>query len=325
VSPTPADARPVALIAFGGNALVPRGSEGTEGEQRAEAEKVAAILADLARDHRLLLVHGNGPQVGQLLIQSESARRQVPPWGLAACGAGSQGVIGFLLEAALRGQLEAAGLDPKVASLVTLTEVDAADPAFQNPTKPIGPYYPQFVADDLAGRRGWKFVRQDQGWRRVVPSPAPVRIYGVRTVGALLEAGAVVIAGGGGGIPVVRRPDGTLEGVDAVIDKDLTAAMLFREVGADLFVILTNVARVEKDYGTDRAMPIDRMTPREARALMAEGHFPPGSMGPKIEAAVRVVEASGRQVLITSADALAGALRGQGGTRIVPESAPPPG
>lgn len=319
MSAEPSERHPVALIAFGGNALVPRGSEGTEEEQRAEAEKVAVVLADLARDHRLLLVHGNGPQVGQLLIQSESARRQVPPWGLAACGAASQGVLGFLLETAIRGRLEQAGLDSKVASLVTLTEVDPHDPAFDDPTKPIGPYYPQFVADDLAQRRGFRMVRQEQGWRRVVPSPVPQRIYGVRTVAALLEAGAVVIAGGGGGIPVVRREDGRLEGIDAVIDKDLTAALLFREVGADLFVILTNVARVEKDYGTDRAMPIDLMTPAEARALMAEGHFPPGSMGPKIEAAVRVVESSGKRVLITTGSALAEALRGRGGTWLVPE------
>lgn len=311
--------RPIALIAFGGNALVPLDSEGTEEEQRAEAAKVATVLADLARDHRLLLVHGNGPQVGQLLIQSEAARRQVPPWGLAACGAASQGVLGFLLETAIRGQLESAGLDSKVASLVTLTEVDPDDPAFANPTKPIGPYYPQFVADDLAQRRGFRMVRQERGWRRVVPSPVPRRVYGVRTVAALLEAGAVVIAGGGGGIPVIRREDGSFEGVDAVIDKDLTAALLFREVEADLFVILTNVARVEKDYGTDRAMPLDLMTPGEARVLMAEGHFPPGSMGPKIEAAVRVVESSGKRVLITSAPALAEALRGRGGTWLVPE------
>ncbi len=312
---------PIALLAFGGNALVPDGGEGTQEEQAAEATRLAEVLVDLVRDHRLLLVHGNGPQAGQLLIQVEAARRQVPAWTLDACVAGTQGIIGYLLEAAVRGRLAAEGIDREVAVLVTLVEVDPEDPAFGIPTKPIGPFYPKFVADELMESRGWLMVPQgDKGWRRVVPSPQPIRVHGIPVVRQLLDTGRIVIAGGGGGVPVVRRKDGTFVGVEAVIDKDRTSAILAKELGVDMFVILTNVDRVEKDYGTDRAAPIDRLDPAEARALLAEGQFPPGSMGPKVEAALDVVEATGKAALITSVRALADALRGRGGTWIVPSS-----
>lgn len=309
---------PIALIAFGGNALVPRGSDGHQADQLREAEGFAEVVADLAKDHRIVLVHGNGPQVGHLLIQVEAGRSQVPPWPLDSCGAGTQGIIGYFLETALRSKFAAAGLEYGVSVLMTLTEVDAADPAFEKPTKPIGPYYPAHIARDLVQHAGWNMVKQDQGWRRVVPSPLPTRVYGIRAARALLDAGNVVIAAGGGGIPVVRRPDGSLAGVEAVIDKDRTSAILVREIGAEVFVILTNVDRVEKDYGTDRAAPIDRMTPREARQLMKEGQFPAGSMGPKVEAALSVVETSGRPALICSVRVLPAALRGRGGTWLVP-------
>lgn len=314
---------PIALIAFGGNALTPRGSDGNQADQFREAAAFAEVVADLSRDHRLLLVHGNGPQVGHLLIQVEAGRGQVPPWSLDVCGAGTQGMIGYFLETAIRTRFVAKDLPNKVSVLLTLTEVDPQDPAFQKPTKPIGPYYPAHIAKDLQ-RGGWKMVLQDQGWRRVVPSPEPLKVHGIEAIHELLLSGHVVIAGGGGGIPVMRQPDGTLAGVEAVIDKDRTSAILAREVGAEVFVILTNVDRVEKDYGTDRAAPIDRMTPREARQLMAEGQFPPGSMGPKVEAALDVVEKSGRSALICSVRVLADALRGRGGTWLVPERTPLP-
>jgi len=310
---------PVALLAFGGNALVPAGGEGTQEEQAAEAERLAGVLVDLVRDHRLLLVHGNGPQAGQLLIQVEAARRQVPAWTLDACVAGTQGIIGYLLEAAIRGRLVAEGIEREVAVLGTLVEVDPEDPAFGIPTKPIGPFYPKFVAEELMESRGWLMIPQgDKGWRRVVPSPQPIRVHGVPVVRDLLAAGRIVIAAGGGGVPVVRREDGGFQGVEAVIDKDRTSALLAKELGVDMFVILTNVDRVEKDHGTDRAAPIDRLDPAEARSLLAEGQFPPGSMGPKVEAALDVVEATGKAALITSVRALADALRGRGGTWIVP-------
>ncbi len=317
--------RPIALIAFGGNALVPRGSDGNQDDQLREAAVFSEIVADLSRDHRLLLVHGNGPQVGHLLIQVEAGRGHVPPWPLDTCGAGTQGMIGYFLETTIRSRMLALGLPPRVAVLLTLTEVDGRDPAFDKPTKPIGPFYPPHIARQLMERDGWRMVQQDQGWRRVVPSPQPVAVHGVDAVHTLLDAGHVVVAAGGGGIPVVRRPDGTLHGVEAVIDKDRTSALLAQAVGAQVFVILTNVDRVEKDYGTERAAPIDRMTPREARKLMAEGQFPAGSMGPKIEAALAVVETTGRQALICSTRVLADALRGRGGTWLVPGRVTTPG
>lgn len=311
--------RPVALIAFGGNALVPRGSDGNQADQLREAVGFAEVVSDLEQDHRLLLVHGNGPQVGHLLIQVEAGRGQVPPWTLDACGASSQGLIGYFLEQAIRSRLGQDGRSDRVAVLLTMAEVDPDDPAFLKPTKPIGPFYPPHIAKELMERDGWKMVLQDQGWRRVVASPVPRHIHGVEAIRALLDAGHVVIAAGGGGIPVTRDPQKRLIGVEAVIDKDRSSALLGREVGADLFVILTNVDRVEKDYGTDRAAPIDRMTPKEARQLMAEGQFPPGSMGPKIEAALDMVETAGRPALICSVRVLADALRGRGGTWLVPE------
>jgi carbamate kinase len=315
----PASSRPVALIAFGGNALAPEGGEGTQEEQQAEARALAEVLADLERQYRLLLVHGNGPQVGQVLIQVEAGRRQVPPWSLDACGASSQGIIGYLLEEALRSRAGASGSGCRVATLLTMVEVDADDPAFGKPTKPIGPFYPTFVARDMMSQRGWTMHQQGkQGWRRVVPSPMPIRVHGVDTIRTLLSEGYLVIAGGGGGIPVVTKQDGALHGVEAVIDKDRTAALLAREVRADLFVVLTNVDRVERDHGTDRAAPVDRLTPGEARGMLEEGQFPAGSMGPKIEAALDVVEHTGQSALITSVRCLRKALEeGIGGTRIV--------
>lgn len=311
--------RPVALIAFGGNALAPDRGEGTQDEQRAEARALAAVLRELEREYRLLLVHGNGPQVGQVLIQVEAGRGQVPPWTLDACGASTQGIIGYMLEEALRSRAAEAGEICRVATLMTMVEVDPEDPAFGEPTKPIGPFYPAFAARDMISTRGWKMVDQGRpGWRRVVPSPRPTRVHGVESIQTLLDAGYLVIAGGGGGVPVVARPDGALCGVEAVIDKDRTAALLARAVHAHLFVILTNVDRVERDHGTDSAAPVDRLSPREAREMLEEGQFPAGSMGPKIEAALDVVEATGQSALITSVRSLERALKeGIGGTRIV--------
>ena len=319
----PRDARPVALIAFGGNALVPRDSVGAQEDQIQEAEALARVAADLASDYRLLLVHGNGPQVGHLLVQVEAGRGQVPPWTLDACGAATQGLIGYFLETALRARLAAVGLPDEVSVLLTLVEVAPDDPDLVEPTKPIGPFYPTHVARDLQQRVGWKMIQQDRGWRRVVPSPSPVRVHGVAAIRSLLELGHVVVAAGGGGIPVMRRPDGAMVGVEVVIDKDRTSALLTRDVAADLFVIVTNVDRVERDYGTDRAAPIDRLTPAEARRMLGEGQFPPGSMGPKIEAALEVVEATGRPALICSVRNLSAALRGRGGTWLVAPAAGP--
>lgn len=305
--------RPVAVIAFGGNALAPTGSE-DEAAQFAEAERFAATIVPLLANYRLLLVFGNGPQVGRLLLQSEAAARETAPWSLAACGAGSQGVIGFILERALRAALATRYPQISVASLLTLVEVDSRDPAFDDPTKPIGPHYEESQAATLGMKRGFSLKRNGSRWRRVVPSPRPVRVLGDQVVKALLDSGALVLAGGGGGVPVVRRGDADMVGVDAVIDKDLTAALLAKQINAEWLVILTNVDQVERDFGTTHASRLARISARRAMELLAANQFPAGSMGPKIEAAVDFVNGSNRKAVITSVRALEAAMRGEAGT-----------
>jgi carbamate kinase len=309
----------LSLVAFGGNALVPRGREATQGEQLARAGEVAEALLPLLGERGLLLVHGNGPQVGDILIRVEEAVTKVPPQSLDVGVAQSQGSIGYFLELALRNALWRTGIEREVSTVLTEVLVSPDDPALEGPTKPVGPFYTAWRAEYLMRTKSWPMVEQDQrGWRRVVPSPRPRDVFGLKALSRLLEAGGIVIAGGGGGVPVLRRPDGTLTGVEAVIDKDYTAALLARELDADLFVVLTDVDRVELDFGTERARPLDRLDPGEARTLLAEGQFPPGSMGPKIQACLDVVESTGREALITSTAVLQEALAGRAGTRLVP-------
>ena len=309
----------VTVVSFGGNALLPRGSRGTAAEQLAAARRACAPLAGLLREGaRLLVVFGNGPQVGQELLRSHAARTEVPPSSLDACVASTQGTMGYVLELALRAELAAAGLPTPVSSVLTLVRVDAGDPAFAAPDKPVGPYYGEAEAGRLRRERSWRMAEADGGWRRVVASPRPLELVDAAAVAALLAAGHVVVAGGGGGIPVARRDDGTLSGVEAVVDKDRTAALLARTVGAGDLVDLTTVDFVYRGHGTPRAEPLPRLTAAEARRLHAAGEFPPGSMGPKIEAALDFLAAGGRSVLITALPRLAEGLRGEVGTRIVP-------
>jgi carbamate kinase len=282
-----------------------------------EAQRFAAAISPLLLTHRVLLVFGNGPQVGRLLLQSETAANDVSPWSLAACGAASQGVIDYLLEAALRAEIRRAGCQTAVVSLVTLVEVDPADPAFGDPTKPIGPFYDEATATRLMAERGFAMKRNGGGWRRVAASPRPIRVLGDQAVKALIDGGALVLAGGGGGVPVAFGRSGELCGVDAVIDKDLTAGLLARQVAADVLVILTNVDHVERDFGQPGAVRLPRLTPREGLEMLSSGALPAGSMGPKVEAAVEFVGDSSRRALITSVSALPAALRESAGTWIV--------
>lgn len=325
--------RPVAVIAFGGNALAPNGSE-DEAAQFAEAQRFAATIVPLLANYRILLVYGNGPQVGRLLLQSESAARETAPWSLAACGAASQGVIGYMLERALRAALAkgsfglgGAGILPDggqnahptlaqipIASLMTLVEVDPRDPAFGDPSKPIGPYYEDERAKALGSQRGFSMKRTGSRWRRVAPSPRPIRVFGDQVVKALLDGGALVLAGGGGGVPVIRRDESGLEGVDAVIDKDLTAVLFAKQISAEWLVILTNVNHVERDFGTPQAKRLERLSVVQAMELLAANQFPAGSMGPKIEAAADFVNGTSRKAVITSVRALGEAMRGEAGT-----------
>jgi carbamate kinase len=314
--------RPLTLVAFGGNALLQPEDEGETEEQRRRAEEAASWLLDLVRlGHDLVVVHGNGPQVGQVLIQMEEGATKVPPGSLDVAVAQTEGSMGYLLELALRNGLRAAGLEREVATVLSLVVVDGDDPGFARPTKPVGPFFPRFRAQALQRDHGWQMIEDaGRGWRKVVPSPRPLRVLGVPLVRELVARGHVVIAGGGGGIPVVAGPDGELRGVEAVIDKDHTASLLGRELRADLLVILTGVPRVAKNFGKKNERPLPVLRLREARRLLAQGQFPPGSMGPKIEAAVDFVAATGRRVLITDVEHLRDALEGHAGTLIVADA-----
>lgn len=310
--------RPLAVVAFGGNALLRPEDPGTTAAQLLRArEAVRHLLPILARGYELVVVHGNGPQVGNLIIQSELAAAQVPPQTLDFCVAETQGSIGFLLELAFANELPRAGFRKEVATFLTQVQVDAADPAFLTPSKPIGPFFSRERAAVLQENLGWMMVEDSgRGWRKVVASPRPLAIRGLAVAAALVNRGHIVVAAGGGGIPVVVTEDGQVRGVEAVIDKDYTASVLASSLSADVFIILTGVEQVARDFGKPTETPLSELDVATARALLAAGQFPPGSMGPKIDAAVRFVEAGGRQVLITRAESLADALEGRTGTLV---------
>jgi carbamate kinase len=310
--------RPLAVVAFGGNALLRPEDSGDSRTQLLRArEAVRQLLPILNRGYELIVVHGNGPQVGNLLLQAELAADRVSPQMLDVCVAQTQGSMGFLLELAFDNELKAAGFRKRVVTLVTQVEVDAADPAFLHPSKPIGPFFTKERADALRQESDWSMVEDaGRGWRKIVASPKPLALRNVDVVAALANRGHIVIAAGGGGVPVVVPEEGEVRGVEAVIDKDYAASMLAASLSADLFVILTGVDRVSRDFGKPTEAPLPRLDVATARALLAQGQFPPGSMGPKIDAAIRFVEAGGREVLITKAERLAEALDGETGTVI---------
>lgn len=310
----------IAVVAFGGNALIMEDEPGFQEDQLAHADELAEVLLPFLDDGwRLLLVHGNGPQVGNALIRVEESVTKVPALSLDACVAETEGSIGFFLELALRNALAARGIDDGVATVLTPVEVSPDDPGLTAPTKPVGPFYSRYRADYLVRMFDWDLVEDaGRGYRRVVPSPRPTRVLNADHVRALLDRARVVVAGGGGGIPVTRR-DGRLVGVEAVIDKDYTAALLAEAAGAEMLLVLTAVNHVSLDYGKVSERPLSRVTVSEAERLAREGHFPPGSMGPKIDASIGFARRGGT-VLITSVPALPRALEGQAGTRIVPDS-----
>ncbi len=305
-------------IALGGNALLQYGQKGTFEEQLANARRTSRQLVELLRrGYRLVITHGNGPQVGAILLQQEAATNQVPPMPLHACGAMSQGLIGYMIQQSMINELKRAGMNVPVATVVTQVLVDREDPAFQNPTKFIGPWYPEEEAKRKE-EQGW-VMKYDvgKGWRRVVPSPDPIGQVEIEAIRRMVEAGIVVIASGGGGIPVVD--DGEYEGVDAVIDKDLAGERLATSLDADLYMILTDVEKVAINFKKPNQRFLDVVTLEEARRYYDEGHFPPGNMGPKVKAAMRFVERTGREAIITSLDKVIEALEGKTGTRIIPK------
>jgi carbamate kinase len=312
----------VALIAFGGNALLPDHQRGLQDEQMRNARKAAELMVHIVRKgYELIVVHGNGPQVGNLLIQMEEAVTKIPPYSLDICDAMTEGSMGFMLERAIINELRRRSLDKDVASLVTQVVVDPDDPAFAKPTKPVGPFYSKYRAQMLAREKEWAMVEDaGRGYRKVVPSPRPIDVVPKAVIRDLVHAGRVVIAAGGGGIPVVINSRGLFEGIEAVIDKDYAASLLAREVGADLFIILTAIERVYIDFGKPGQREAPVLTVGEAKKHLADGQFPPGSMGPKVRAAIEYIEAGGREVLITKDTHLKAALLNRSGTRIVAEA-----
>ena len=306
------------VIALGGNALQSKHSAPTAEAQLEVVKQTCEHIAALsAAGYELAIVHGNGPQVGRIVLASETAKDVVPPMPFDVCGAMSQGYIGYHLQQALCYALKKRNLNIPVVSLLTQMVVERDDPAFRAPTKPIGAFYSKEEADALAAERGYE-MREDagRGWRRVVPSPLPRRIVEIREVKSLWD-NTIVVTCGGGGIPVVENPDGTLEGVAAVIDKDYAAELLAEQVNADLLMILTEVEKVAIHWGTPQQQDLDRMSVAEAARYVDEGHFAAGSMLPKVQAAMKFVRADpGKKAIITSLDKAIDALQGKTGTAI---------
>jgi carbamate kinase len=295
------------VIALGGNALLRRGELPTAAAQRANVARAAQSVAEVARAHVVVVTHGNGPQVGLLALQAEESAR-VPPYPLDILDAETEGMIGYLIEQELAARLPG----KSVATLLTQIEVAPDDPAFLRPTKPIGLPYTAADAQRLSQARGWTVGLDGNAWRRVVPSPEPRRVLELATIRLLVEAGVVVVCAGGGGIPVVVTPAGGIRGVEGVIDKDLAAALLARELHADALLLLTDVDAVYRSWNTPEASPFSSTTPRELR----QHRFAPGSMGPKVEAACRFVEATGGLAGIGRLEDALALLEGRRGTRV---------
>lgn len=315
-----------AVVAVGGNALLAGGGPATIAEQFEAAQGLATQVVKLVEQGwRVVLTHGNGPQVGFIVRRSDLVAEiapELPRLALDMCVADSQGSLGYILGCTIQSELAASGSAQQVAAMLTHTIVDAQDPAFANPTKPIGTFYDEAKARELARSQGWVIAEDaGRGWRRLVPSPQPVRMLEEEAIKTLAEAGFLVVAGGGGGIPVVEEPDGRLRGVEAVIDKDFASALLAAALDADLLCITTGVDRVAINYGQPDQQELDVIDVEEARRHLADGQFPPGSMGPKMEAALRYLEGGGKDVLITSPHRLVEALDGSTGTRITSEPA----
>ncbi len=307
------------VIAIGGNSLIKDDQHMSVPDQYAAIVETARHITDLIeKGYRVVITHGNGPQVGFILLRSEHSRGILHEVPLDSIGADTQGAIGYQIQQAMRNEFHKRGIHKPVATVVTQTLVDRHDPAFQKPSKPIGPFYKKEEAEDRMRVEKWTMIEDaGRGWRRVVPSPRPIQILEADVIRQLVEAGVTVIAAGGGGIPVIQDEAGNLRGAAAVIDKDLASAVLAREIAADMLVISTAVEKVYLNYGRPDQKALDRMTVAEAKKYIGEGHFKPGSMLPKVQACVQFIEAGGSEALITCPEVLPAALAGKTGTRIV--------
>lgn len=308
------------VVAIGGNATHPENIRGTTAEQEEIANRAARSLRPVIEAApEVVITHGNGPVVGKILLRQYYAREHIPPMRLDVCVAHSQGGIGHLLMQGLEDELARAEVDRRVACIVTRVEVHEDDPAFQHPTKPIGPFFSAQEAKELETSLGWHMVEDaGRGWRYVVPSPKPRRILELELIASLCAQGVAVIAAGGGGIPMVKRADGSYAGIPAVIDKDLTSAQLATELGAGTLMILTAVSKVAIHFGKPKQKSLDRVTASELEDYSAEGHFAAGSMGPKVKAALNFIAAGGRRAIIAHLDEAADAYAGKAGTHVVP-------
>ncbi|HUV25200.1 MAG TPA: carbamate kinase [Methanomassiliicoccales archaeon] len=312
-----------AVVAIGGNAILRAGQQATFENQMVNLRKTCVHLAKLIKGgYDMVLTHGNGPQVGNILLQNELLRDDVPPMPMDVCVAESQALLGYMIQQAMKEELERVGMDKVVTCILTRVLVDPDDPAFDNPTKPVGPYYSEEEAREIGEARGWRFTEDLRrgGFRRVLPSPRPVDIIERGAIKRLVFGGEgqseVVVAAGGGGIPVIRKKEG-LEGVEAVVDKDLAACVLASAIDEKFLLLLTDVDRVYLNFGKEDQCPLDLVTVDEIEEYLGQGQFPPGSMGPKVEAAIEFLRGGGEKVIITMPELLEEALEGKAGTHIV--------
>jgi carbamate kinase len=313
------DPHPIVLVAMGGHAFMQPGEEGTIEDHERNAARIASLLMSLVeRDYLVCITHGNGPQVGSLLIQQEQSGEEVPALPLDVLVAMTEGSLGYILQQSLLNELQKRESRRYVVTVVTQVVVDEEDPAFAAPSKPIGPFLSREEAERRQEQLNWRIAEDaGRGWRRLVPSPSPRKVIQRQMIRDAVRHGHIVVACGGGGIPVKRLPDGQYGGVEAVIDKDLTSAVLATDIGAELLVILTAVPQVYLDFDTPQQRALGAVTLEEIERLRDEGHFPPGSMGPKIEAVIGFLRAGGRRALITNPESLPRAIEGRAGTHFV--------
>jgi carbamate kinase len=311
--------RPTAIVAMGGHAFMLPGEKGTiDQHQRNAAEISSQIMHLVDRDYNLVVTHGNGPQVGNLQLMTELTGDQTPPMPLDVLVAMTQGQLGFILQQAILNRLAAVRIERRVVSVISQVAVDRDDPAFHRPTKPIGPFLAKDEAEKRREELGWQIIEDaGRGWRRVVPSPRPRHVIQSQAIADSVHSGHIVIACGGGGIPVLRKQDGSLHGVEAVIDKDLTSSVLGTQIGADLLIILTDVPNVFIHYGKPEEAPLGAVTVGEMEAHLKAGQFAEGSMGPKVQAILGFLAKGGKRGIITSPDKLSEALEGREGTHVV--------
>ena len=312
--------QPLVLVAMGGHAFMQAGEEGTIDDHERSSDRIAELLMNLVeRDYRLVITHGNGPQVGNLLIQHERARDVVPAMPLDVLVAMTEGSLGYILQQSLLNHLRRRRIERYVVTVVTQVIVDENDEAFRTPSKPIGPYLERAEAERRRDEWGWQIVEdpEKRGWRRLVSSPRPVKVIQRQMIRDAALSGHIVVACGGGGIPIHTAEGGKYTGIEGVIDKDLTSAVMAADVDAELLIILTSVPHVYTDFGKPDQRPLAAVTLEEIERLRSQGHFPPGSMGPKIDAVIHFLEHGGKRALITDPESLPAALSGRGGTHFI--------